>query len=91
MTDSFPLRVLAQDSAWKMPQVEDNMPANHKIISHGGQTTNIDQVDLPLPTPLITRPTISWGNENAENCRTAPIALTTPPTLRVFFLPRRSP
>jgi len=47
--------------------------------------------DLPLPTPLITRPRMSIERLTEANWRTAPRALMRAPHRSVFFRPRRSP
>ena len=88
MTESFPLRWLAHDSAWKIPQVELKIPANTSLI---GLAVESYWGDLPLPTPLMTRPTMSWGKEYAENWRMAPMILIMAPVLRVFLRPKVPP
>jgi hypothetical protein len=46
---------------------------------------------IPLPSPLITRPSMSMGNEYAAACRMPPVAEIKAPIQRVFFLPSQSP
>jgi hypothetical protein len=48
-----------------------------------------DQV--PLPSPLTTRPTISIGNEYAAACSIPPVAEMRAPTHSVFLRPSQSP
>lgn len=46
---------------------------------------------IPLPTPQMTRPAISWASEKAEHWRTAPTAIIREPAKMQRLRPRRSP
>ena len=46
---------------------------------------------LPIPKPLIIRPTSIWGSWKAETWSTAPTVFAVKPIIIVFFLPNLSP
>jgi hypothetical protein len=61
------------------------------IIDRIDGTLTLIGVQVPLPSPLTTRPTISIGNEYAAACSIPPVAEMRAPTHSVFLLPSQSP